>query len=216
MKRDVNFNEISDGKMYKRDDLVKVSCNECKSCSECCKVTDDTILLDPYDIALLGLNLKKTFEELLGEEIDLRVVDGVITPYLKKNADHSCIFLNSFERCSIHAFRPGFCRLFPLGRIYEEDGSFSYFIQVHECPYPNKTKIKVKNWLGIANLPKYEAYIERWHSITKNLSECALENPELSKTANMKLLNTFFVTPYSSVDGFFDEFEKRVTQYEGI
>lgn len=214
MKRNLTFEEISDGKLYSRDDLVKVSCNDCKGCSECCKVTDDTILLDPYDIYNLSKALSKSFSELMGSVIDLTVIDGVITPYLcKLPGTHACSLLSEAGRCTIHDYRPGFCRLFPLGRIYDEDGDFKYFIQVHECPYPNKTKVKVKQWLSIDSLPKYEEYIKTWHSITKNLSECSLENEALAKSVNMKMLNTFFVPPFDTNKDFYEQFSLRNLSY---
>ena len=46
------------------------------------------------------------------------------------NEKEACYFLNEEGRCSIHSFRPGICRLFPLGRFYEEEG-FRYFLQIH-------------------------------------------------------------------------------------
>lgn len=210
MKRNIDLNEISDGKLYTKDDLVKVGCNDCKNCSNCCEVTDDTIHLDPYDIWMLGLATGKNFEELLSSGIvNITVVDGVITPYLCKSPNSECVFLKD-KRCSIHTHRPGFCRLFPLGRVYHEDGSFSYIIQIHECPYPLKTKIKVKNWLGIDNIKAYEDYIIKWHNITKSISDAAdCAEPEMLKSMNMNLLNKFFITPYKS-DNFYQEFNDRL------
>lgn len=216
MKRNVSFNEISDGKKYKSDDLVKVSCNGCKGCSECCRFTDDTIFLDPYDIYSLSKGLNKSFQDMLGSIIDLTVSDGVITPYLKKDeATHCCCLLTSDGLCSIHDFRPGFCRLFPLGRIYDEDGNFDYFIQVHECPYPGKTKVKVKKWLGIENLSKYEDFIKTWHEITGNVSACNDDESsiDLAKAANMKLLNVFFIAPYDTESDFYSQFSGRLYSY---
>lgn len=193
---------------------MKVSCNDCAGCFECCKVTDDTIHLDPYDVYALSKGLNKDFQGLLSEGIiNLTLIDGVITPYLCKKPDtHTCGFLSPQGRCLIHDFRPGFCRLFPLGRIYDDEGDFKYFIQVHECPYPNKTKIKVKKWLGIPNLSKYEKFIKDWHSITKNISDCAMENPDLAKPANMKMLNTFFSALLTTED-FYIWFEESVKSY---
>jgi len=210
MKRNLNFEEISDGNKYTKEDLVKVSCNGCVGCSECCEVTDDTIFLDPYDVYMLSKGLSKTFEVLINTYIDFTVSDGVITPYLKKNEKtKACMFLSDQKDCSIHGFRPGFCRLFPLGRIYDDNGDFSYFIQIHECPYPNKTKVKVKKWLGIENLSKYEEYIRTWHSVTAMLSQLNGDKEE-----NMKLLNIFFVTPYDTDSDFYSQFEKRLDIYK--
>ena len=216
MKRNLTFEEISDGKRYTSGDLAKIGCGDCNGCFECCKVTEDTIFLDPYDIYSLSAGLGKTFGELLGVSVDLTVVDGVVTPYLKKRgADGVCGFLSDEGRCTIHAFRPGFCRLFPLGRIYNDDGSFNYFIQVHECPYPNKTKVKIKSWLGIPSLNRYEEFVREWHEITVNIRDCAEENPSLTKEANVRMLKVFFETPYNVSEDFYAQFTERVLIYQG-
>ena len=217
MKRNLSFEEISDGKKYTGDDLVKVSCNDCKGCSECCKVTEDTILLDPWDVYALSQGLSLTFEEMIGKYVDFTLIDNVPTPFLMKAKDTlACNLLSKEGRCLIHDYRPGFCRLFPLGRIYEEDGTFKYFIQVHECPYPNKTKIKVKQWLGIDNLKAYEEYIVKWHEVVKNISESIEENPDWAKAAYTKFINTFFITPYNTVSDFYSQFYKRLKDFSEI
>ena len=144
MKRNIDMKEISDGNLYDLNDMVKADCNDCKGCSACCRGMEQSIILDPLDIYHLTTELGMSFEELLAGAIELNVVDGVILPNLKMKTDtDSCFFLNTDGRCSIHAFRPGICRLFPLGRFYENH-DFKYFLQVHECKNPNKTKVKVK------------------------------------------------------------------------
>ncbi|MCR4806553.1 MAG: YkgJ family cysteine cluster protein, partial [Lachnospiraceae bacterium] len=169
MKREVDINEISDGRRYRSSDMVRIGCADCDGCSECCRKVDDTIILDPYDIYELSRGLGAGFNDLLEAgpvpAIALSVADGLILPHL--NIDKSigaCRFLNSDGRCGIHSFRPGFCRLYPLGRIYE-NGSFSYFHQIYECPYPSKTKVRIRKWLGINDLPAYEAFVLKWHDI---------------------------------------------------
>ena len=86
-----------------------------------------------------------------------------------------------------------------MGRIYEENG-FRYFIQIHECPYPNKTKVKVKKWLEIPELGKYEAYITEWHYFLKGVQEIIkrTQNDAIIKSLNMYLLNQFYVKPYDT------------------
>ena len=78
-------------------------------------------------------------------------------------------FLTEEGRCGIHPFRPGICRLFPLGRYYEENG-FRYFLQVHECQKENRAKVKVKKWLDTPDLKKYETYIARLAWITDSVT----------------------------------------------
>ena len=55
-----------------------------------------------------------------------------------------CAYLDADGRCRIHDVRPGICRLFPLGRVYDDKGDFSYFLQTGECAKKNLAKIKVK------------------------------------------------------------------------
>ena len=124
MLRNIDLNEISDGNLYTSNDLVRADCGGCRGCSDCCQGMGDSIILDPYDMDQLyrGTGLKP--EELLLRAADLSVVDGIILPHLKMTGERDCCpFLSGEGRCRIHAFRPGFCRLFPLGRLYE-DGSF--------------------------------------------------------------------------------------------
>ena len=68
-------------------------------------------------------------EALLVEKLELHVVEGIILPNLnmqeREQGKEVCGFLNEEGRCSIHPYRPGICRIFPLGRYYE-NGSFCH------------------------------------------------------------------------------------------
>ena len=83
MKRNVSLEEISDGKLYTANDMVKADCGDCKGCSSCCHGMGESIVLDPLDIYRLTTNLEMSFEALLSRYIELNVVDGVILPNLK-------------------------------------------------------------------------------------------------------------------------------------
>ena len=66
-------------------------------------------------------------QELLATSVELNVVDGVILPNLKmQGTREACAYLDAAGRCSIHPYRPGICRLFPLGRHYENGGLFIF------------------------------------------------------------------------------------------
>lgn len=163
MKRNVRMEDISDGKLYTANDLVKADCGDCEGCSACCRGMGSSIVLDPLDIYRLTTGLGVRFEQLLSDKIELNVVDGIILPNLKMGGEKECCaFLNEEGRCSIHGIRPGICRLFPLGRFYE-DGGFKYFLQIHECKKENRTKVKVKKWIDTPDLKKYESFISEWH-----------------------------------------------------
>ena len=83
MDRYIDLNEVSDGKLYTSNDLVKAGCSNCQGCSACCESMADTIILDPFDIFCLTKGLQTPAASLLYHQIDLGVVDGVILPHIK-------------------------------------------------------------------------------------------------------------------------------------
>lgn len=217
MERNIDLNEITDGKRYRLNDMVKADCGDCAGCFSCCKGMGNSIVLDPYDVYRLTTGLNVKFEELLGDKLDLNVVEGIILPNLKMTGkNHSCGFLNEQGRCSIHSLRPGICRIFPLGRIYE-NGSFEYILQVHECKKPNRSKIKVKKWIDTPDITKNEKFINEWHYFLKDIS---VKLPGLTeekvKEINMTILNVFFVTLYQGKRDFYEQFEERMKSVKEI
>ena len=218
MKRYVSLEEISDGKLYTVNDMVKTDCLDCRGCSKCCHGMGDTILLDPYDIWRLQQGLGKGMDELMAQgAIALRVVDGIILPHLAMiGREETCSFLDENGRCSIHFCRPGICRLFPLGRYYE-NGGFKYFLQTKECDHP-KMKTKISKWLGTPDLPSYEQFNVRWHDLLMEAEELMAENPEgdFGKNFTMFFLKVFYLTPYDGMENFYTQFEERVQKYREI
>ncbi len=207
MLRNVKMEEISDGKLYDSSDMVKAGC---KGCGGCCQGMGESIVLDPYDVHRLCRGLGVDFSDLMKEKIEFDLVDGMILPHLQmKISDDRCVFLNDNNRCEIHAFRPGICRLFPLGRKYQ-DGGFKYFLQTGECHQPSLSKVKIRKWLDQPGLPVYEAYINRWHDFLKRIA-AAMEadgNDQNRKEMTLYLLHKFFMEPYP--DDFYGEFENRI------
>lgn len=216
MERNWNMSDISDGKLYDIDDLVKVGCRDCRGCSACCHNMGNSIVLDPYDMYLLTTGLRKTAEELLAAALELGVVDGIILPNLKMQSDSgSCQFLTPEGRCSIHKYRPGFCRMFPLGRLYENQG-FRYFIQIKECKAGNRTKVRIRQWLDISDYKRYEAFITDWHFWLKGYQDDIKRGflqDEDQKQLNLRLLTVFFLTPYEAEIDFYQQYEQRKEKF---
>ncbi|MCI9217872.1 MAG: YkgJ family cysteine cluster protein [Dorea sp.] len=212
MLRDIDLNEISDGKLYGNNDMTKADCGGCKGCCDCCKGMGTSIVLDPLDVHRLCVYLNRTFYELMEDAIELNVVDGVILPNLKMtDKDDACVFLNDKGRCSIHSHRPGICRLFPLGRFYENH-SFQYFLQVHECTKKDRTKVKVRKWIGIPDIKSYEKYILDWHDYLKELTGQILSpgGKQDIKEIGMHVLQSFYVQPYDMEKDFYEQFYERL------
>ncbi|MCD8014013.1 MAG: YkgJ family cysteine cluster protein [Lachnospiraceae bacterium] len=258
MKRQGSLEEISDGRLYGRHDMVRAGCGGCRGCSSCCHGMGRSAILDPLDLHRLTQGTGMPAGELLAGKLEMNVVDGIILPNLKMNGtDEACGFLDGDGRCSIHPYRPGVCRLFPLGRFYEKKRgqqeeqkaalenfreaagfasekhreyavnipeeapeesrgavSFKYFLQIHECPAPNKTKVRVEKWLDQPDLARYEDYILKWHNFLEQAEALVARESDEGKVRdiNLYLLKWFFLKQYGAQEDFYTQFKARLEE----
>ena len=214
MERQIDMNEVSDGRQYTANDLVRADCGGCQGCSACCRKMGSSITLDPLDVFSLCSGLHQSFEQLLETHIELNIADRLILPNLKmEGKEEVCTFLDQKGRCQIHAFRPGMCRLFPLGRYYEKD-SFWYFLQVHECKRKNKTKVRVRKWIDTPEPRRYESFVLAWHDFLKETRGLA-EGPggeEKRRGYALLLLRIFYEGPYDPERDFYEQFAERLSE----
>ena len=195
MLRDIDQEQISPDRLKSSKDLVSLVCDGCEGCSSCCRDRGSVIVLDEYDVRLLKAHFGASFQDLLSSRlIGLSVIDGVVLPHLNtKSSLDECVFLNTEGRCAIHNARPGICRMFPLGRIWHDDGSFSYFLQEGECPASKKAKIRISKWLGYDNMKEYEASARSYHDALKALRErCATAPAEEAASLQTEFLKEHF------------------------
>lgn len=209
MLREGTLEEISDGRLYELNDMVRADCADCVGCSKCCRSDMGTsITLDPYDVWLLCLGTGRTFSSMVDQEIRLSVLDGLILPHM--NMEHGCLFLNDEGRCRIHPFRPSICRLFPLGRYYEK-GDFRYFLQVNECTKQNRSKVKVRKWIDIEPVEQHTEFVRKWHNFLglarRKVKEA--KDPHQIRNFMLFLLELFYVTEYEDIPG-----DEEVTKNE--
>lgn len=170
MKSINTLEEISDGRLYDIEDIVKADTCGCDGCSDCCRDVGELVVLSPYDVYEMVNFLGVEFDELLGDKIELRQSNKITLPYLKMQDDNkNCSFLNKEGRCMIHFKRPNICRLFPLGRVYKDD-DFKYFLQVGNCPKEDLKGVKISDWLGIENYDENKKFILEWYKLTKALA----------------------------------------------
>lgn len=215
MERDIDMAEVSDGRFYGLRDMVKADCGGCRGCSLCCESMGDTIVLDPYDVWRLTDGLGLPFDSLLEDKLELNVFEGIILPNIKTGgSDGRCGFLDAQGRCSIHSLRPGLCRIFPLGRYYE-DRAFRYFLQIHECPKEPKTKVKVQKWIDTPDVRRNEHFIIDWHYFLKDLTAkintaIAEGSESFQKTADLYVLQTFYRKPWDKEADFYTQFGVRL------
>ena len=216
-------------KQFTSRDMAKIGCHDCQGCFSCCQGMGDTVVLNPYDVYELEKHLGKTFEKLMQKEIALHTENGMILPHISMETEkETCIFLNEQGRCSIHSFRPGLCRLFPLGRNYdypEQDPDlegdavgFHYFILEEACSKKDKTKVKIDKWLGVSRLSTHEAFILTWHNFCKYVQkkiEALMMDPEQEtyiKQINLFILQLFYGKTWDMEQDFYKQMEDRLAQ----
>lgn len=214
MKRNCTLKDISDGRLYRANDLVRADSRGCAGCSQCCRGMGASVILDPYDVYRLRTEAGYGLERLLGEgRAELNVVDGVILPNLRMaGAEECCTFLDGQGRCGIHKSRPGICRIFPLGRYYE-NGDFSYFLQAGQCREANCAKVKVSKWIDTPRQRENHAFLCSWHYFLNELEERLSEaDDEERKQLNLQLLYTFYFVEDIGEQDFYVWFEEGLQQ----
>ena len=212
------INPDSDGRFYGLNDMVKVNCQDCAGCSKCCRGMGDSIVLDPFDIYQFQKNAGKTAEQLLAAgEIELGVVQGMVLPHLKmQESSDACAFLNQSGRCEIHAYRPGMCRLFPLGRDFSE-GELRYILLNRLCENKNRTKEKVSRWLGLEAAKKYHDFVLLWHTFRREMTRLLSKaEEEQQKILNLYLVKTFFLQAYDTDREFYPQIEEKIEKYRKL
>ncbi len=217
MRRVGSLKDISDGKLYDWKDTVEVGCDGCQGSAACCRGMGRSIVLDPYDIYRITTNMDITFEQLLAHMVELNVVDGVILPNLKMAGENeSCVFLDQDGRCTIHSYRPGICRIFPLGRYYEEH-DFKYILQINECPCKTTERIKAGKWVDTPNLARNKQFLVDWHYFLNEV-EILIKNTKdenAIKNINLYLLNQFYGRKYEGDLDFYQQFHDRYREARG-
>ncbi|MBC6002671.1 YkgJ family cysteine cluster protein [Paeniclostridium sp. NSJ-45] len=163
------LDKISDGKLYDIEDIVKADTCGCDGCNDCCLDVGDLVVLTPFDVYEIVNYLGVKFDDLLGDKIELIQNNKISLPYLKMQDNNKCSFLNENGRCIIHSKRPNICRMFPLGRVYQ-DNDFKYFLQIGNCPKEDLKDVKVSDWIGIENYHENKRFILEWYKLTKALA----------------------------------------------
>ncbi|MFI4935485.1 MAG: YkgJ family cysteine cluster protein [Caulobacterales bacterium] len=105
----------------------------CHRCMNCCH--DKIIQVNPYEIAHLARRLGET----TGAFSETRTHGGEGTS-LARTDDGACVFLGA-EGCTVHPDRPLVCRIYPLGRHVEADGTERWS---HATPHPRTAGVYSK------------------------------------------------------------------------
>jgi len=111
----------SDAAAMEINDPVGLTCGAAGCDANCCK-NGPHIILNPYEISLICSASGLSYEDLL-DVVETDRVNGF--PLVMLPRDPACHFWTE-QGCRIYSNRPLACRLFPLGRVF--DNGRSYFV----------------------------------------------------------------------------------------
>lgn len=186
---------LRDEELMSADDEAELESSDCIGCTNCCRELSAAITLDAWDMALLKEGLGLTFDELVQKGFVSFIEEGkALVPIFGNKPDKKeCVFLGDDGRCSIHPYRAGICRMYPLARLWRADGRFSYYLQKGECEHRKREKTLIANWLGYPDTEKYESTIRAYHLALKDYREaCALARSE----EELKQIREAFISEY--------------------
>jgi Fe-S-cluster containining protein len=139
-------------------DPMQLSCGSGGCSANCCR-SGAPIILNPYEIDLICRESGISYEDLL-DIVETDRVNGFPLVMLPRNP--ACHFWTE-SGCSIYRSRPLACRLFPLGRVFDNGRSHLVLPECNVCvgiaPSPTKT---VADYLRDQDTVLHIKMADRW------------------------------------------------------
>lgn len=140
---------------------------QCKQCGKCCRNREDVLLTGP-DIYRVSKELGMTPKEFIAKYCEIYIGDTSRIPICRLKpvgSDKHCPLLTS-NHCSVHRAKPTVCALFPLARIWNENGEVKYY--VNAAPgHSGGQRYKISEWLERCNLPVNDEAGKLWQEMLK-------------------------------------------------
>jgi len=118
----------TDARVLSENDLVELSCGV-NGCSSNCCTKSAPVVLNPYEIGHICRESGMTYEELL-DIVDTDRARGF--PLVMLPRDPHCHFWTG-KGCRIYRGRPLACRLYPLGRVFNDGESHIVLPELNIC-----------------------------------------------------------------------------------
>jgi len=141
----------------------------CKACGKCCKHRED-ILLTPYDLYRIADFFGRTPKEIIERYCEVYEGDNSHFPVVRVKPvppDNSCPFLRN-RKCSVHAKKPGVCRVYPLARVFKVEGESRYYLNGSSCKHEPRN-ITVREWIADFATEESEQAGRLWSDIIVKL-----------------------------------------------
>ena len=156
---------------------------QCNACSRCCH--NKAIRVGAYEILRLARRLGITTTEFIERHTE---AGGTVLRMQDENI-RACIFLNQ-QGCSVHPDRPLACRLYPLARWVDADGSESFG---HLTPHPKTegiygTSATVADYLDQQGVAAFFEMGDRYGAVYQRMVDVleSLDADELDRRPNRR------------------------------
>lgn len=150
----------------------------CHACNRCCR--NKAIRVTPYEILMLARHLGLSTTDFIAGHTE---AGGTILR-TKENGD--CGFLGE-RGCTVHPARPLACRIYPLARWVEHDGTETFG---HLAPHPQTQGVYgrdriVQDYLDHQGVAPFFALSDRYGAVYRKMVDLlgALDSAELDKRA---------------------------------
>lgn len=181
----LSFTQFMEVIVKKKDNKLKF---KCKKCGFCCDNT--SIQLYPFDVFEICRELKIDSKEF-HKRYTKFIIDKGMPRCILSNNPHCPFKIESL--CSIHDKRPLRCRLFPVGRHFQEDKT-EYILPKHQCiGFDTGHKQTIGEYLESQKIDKYDQESQRWNHFIISLKD------------NHILKNPFFPTIFRKIFYDFDD-----------
>ncbi len=160
-------------------DLLQLSCGTGGCGSNCCR-SSAPVILNPYEIALICRASGMTYEDLL-DIVETDRANGF--PLVMLPRDPACHFWSE-KGCRIYGARPLACRLFPLGRVFDNGRSHLVLPERNACsglvPSPTTT---VGDYLRVQETHTHIEMAERWIEFVTEIEQLPLPDKPVTSIA---------------------------------
>jgi len=166
-------------KVLSEQDAFQLLCGINGCTSNCC-TKSAPIVLNPYEIALICRESRVSYEDLL----DILDTDRAKSfPLVMLPRDPACHFWTG-KGCRIYAARPLACRLFPLGRVYDQGESLIVLPELNVCSGMARSASRtVREYLIEQDVDVQMRMADEWISFVNEIEKIDLPDKPVTSVA---------------------------------
>lgn len=150
--------EIKNSKKVEFTDKVRFRCIRC---AECCRNVEGSVVVEVKDAYYLAKQLNIEVSEFYEKYTRMFLLEDTGFPIFTLETvgkDNSCIFLSK-KRCSVQAYKPRTCKMYPFWICLDDNGGFQYNYSTERSHHPKGSLIRVKDWMSENLSEEDKAYL---------------------------------------------------------